>query len=353
MVPCACHRTGNISFREMRSCCTARLKMSFAMQSATPELETQWMCSWKQQATADARVRSHYRPRLRAGRSRIGARQHLPALLSRRRRSQSPIRRHGSGPRHRRPRRPHPRRNHHSSKRRSARPGDRDAPARSRRRSIHRDREGILRGQRAGLRIDSAEGDRIGVRRGAVAALLVAADVLPLLAGCRRRPSSLPVRLPEQRRTERRAATPASDGALGCQRKHACQHRAAAHSRPRCRCRERQPMQSCRQQWSSPSMSTERPAAFVIVTVAGLKLHFGMLTSLLFVPVTEHVSFTSPVKPPVAIDRNRRRRCAARSAAWPSPACSHRRTTSSVCPVPFPQPAVQATTTGAEAAEAV
>ena len=40
---------------------------------------------------------------------------------------------------------------------------------------------------------------------------------------------------------------------------------------------------------------------FVIVTAAGLKLHFGILTSPLLVPVTEHVRFTAPVNPPCAL----------------------------------------------------
>jgi hypothetical protein len=91
--------------------------------------------------------------------------------------------------------------------------------------------------------------------------------------------------------------------------------------------------------------------AFAIVTVAGLKLHLGILTSLLFVPVTEQVRFTAPVNPPCppteigVVDVVPAARPAAAGVLAPND-------NSSVWPVPFPQPAVQATTTGEETAEA-
>jgi hypothetical protein len=89
-----------------------------------------------------------------------------------------------------------------------------------------------------------------------------------------------------------------------------------------------------------------------MATVAGLKLHVGMLTSLLLVPTTEHVRFTAPRKPPpgftdtVVVEVLPGVLTTVADVLPPidSP---------SVCPVPFPQPAVQETTTGADAADAV
>jgi hypothetical protein len=91
---------------------------------------------------------------------------------------------------------------------------------------------------------------------------------------------------------------------------------------------------------------------FVIVTIPGLKLHFGRLTSPLLVPVTEHVRFTAPVKPPLAptetgvIDVVPAGRTAEAGVLVPN-------VNNRLCPAPFPQPAVQATTTAADAADAV
>jgi hypothetical protein len=90
---------------------------------------------------------------------------------------------------------------------------------------------------------------------------------------------------------------------------------------------------------------------FVIVTVAGLKVQVGTLTSPLFVPVTEQVRFTPPVNPPPG-----RTETAVADAVLPAlvavAGAFRVKESESVCPVPFPQPAVQATTTGADAPEA-
>jgi hypothetical protein len=69
------------------------------------------------------------------------------------------------------------------------------------------------------------------------------------------------------------------------------------------------------------------------------------------VPVTEHVKFTAPVKPPAGMTKT--------TAVDGVPAGLVAvagvllvNESASACPVPFPQPAVQATTTGADPAEA-
>jgi hypothetical protein len=84
--------------------------------------------------------------------------------------------------------------------------------------------------------------------------------------------------------------------------------------------------------------------------VAGLKLHFGMFTSLLWAPLTEHVRFTAPLNPPPGFTEM--------GVVDVLPALLTMGELSvndnpSVCPVPFPQLAVQATSTGADAADAV
>src|ERR1700742_1001838 len=92
--------------------------------------------------------------------------------------------------------------------------------------------------------------------------------------------------------------------------------------------------------------------AFVMVTVAGLKLHLGMLTSLLLVPTTEHVRFTAPRKPPPGVTDTVV--VVVFPGVLPTDAGVLPPSDSpSVCPVPFPQPAVQETTIGADAAEAM
>jgi hypothetical protein len=76
-----------------------------------------------------------------------------------------------------------------------------------------------------------------------------------------------------------------------------------------------------------------------------------MLTSPLLLPVTEHVRFTAPVNPPWPLTET--------TVADVAPAglvavagAFLANDSDSVRPVPFPQPAVQATTTGVDAAEA-
>jgi hypothetical protein len=77
-----------------------------------------------------------------------------------------------------------------------------------------------------------------------------------------------------------------------------------------------------------------------------------MFTSLLLVPTTEHVRFTAPRKPPpgftdtVVVEVPPGVLTTDAGVLPPSDSPS-------VCPVPFPQPAVQETTTGADAADAV